>query len=70
MLAAAVTTEELPRVMAMNASVWQFGSIGGPAAAGLLHLAGHRRRSSSRRSPPALACLFVLAAPRRSGAPT
>jgi MFS family permease len=40
MLAAAVPTEELPRVMAMNASVWQFGTIGGPAAAGLLHLAG------------------------------
>jgi MFS family permease len=40
MLAAAVTTEELPRVMAMNASVWQFGTIVGPAAAGLLHLAG------------------------------
>ena len=40
MLAAAVTTEELPRVMAMNASVWQFGTIAGPAAAGLLHLAG------------------------------
>ena len=40
MLAAAVTTEELPRVMAMNASVWQFGTIAGPIAAGLLHLAG------------------------------
>jgi MFS family permease len=40
MLAASVTTEELPRVMAMNASVWQFGTIGGPATAGLLHVLG------------------------------
>jgi MFS family permease len=40
MLAASVTTEELPRVMAMNASVWQFGTIAGPVAAGLLHLLG------------------------------
>ena len=40
MLAASVTTEELPRVMAMNASVWQFGTISGPIAAGLLHLVG------------------------------
>jgi len=40
MLAAAVPTEELPRVMAMNASVWQFGTIAGPAAAGVLHLLG------------------------------
>src|SRR4051812_5647433 len=40
MLAAIATTEELPRVMAMNASVWQFGSIAGPVAAGLLHLLG------------------------------
>ncbi len=40
MLAAAVPTEELPRVMAMNASVWQFGTIAGPVAAGLLHLLG------------------------------
>src|SRR3954453_6320143 len=40
MLAAAVSTEELPRVMAMNASVWQFGTIAGPVAAGLLHLLG------------------------------
>jgi MFS family permease len=40
MLAASVTTEELPRVMAMNASVWQFGTISGPVAAGLLHLVG------------------------------
>jgi MFS family permease len=40
MLAAAVTTDQLPRVMAMNASVWQFGTIAGPAAAGLLHLLG------------------------------
>jgi hypothetical protein len=40
MLAASATTEELPRVMAMNASVWQFGTISGPAAAGLLHLLG------------------------------
>jgi MFS family permease len=40
MLAASVPTEELPRVMAMNASVWQFGTIAGPAAAGLLHLLG------------------------------
>jgi MFS family permease len=40
MLAAIATTEELPRVMAMNASVWQFGTIAGPIAAGLLHLLG------------------------------
>ena len=40
MLAAAVPTEELPRVMAMNASVWQFGTIAGPIAAGLLHVVG------------------------------
>ena len=40
MLAASVTTEELPRVMAMNASVWQLGTISGPIAAGLLHLVG------------------------------
>jgi MFS family permease len=40
MLAASVPTGELPRVMAMNASVWQFGTIAGPAAAGLLHLLG------------------------------
>jgi MFS family permease len=40
MLAASVPAEELPRVMAMNASVWQFGTIAGPVAAGLLHLLG------------------------------
>ncbi|MDX6628271.1 MAG: hypothetical protein QOH00_517 [Gaiellales bacterium] len=40
MVAAAVPAEELPRVMAMNASVWQFGTISGPVAAGLLHLLG------------------------------
>jgi Major Facilitator Superfamily len=40
MLAAAVTVEELPRAMALNASVWQFGSIAGPIAAGLLHILG------------------------------
>jgi MFS family permease len=40
MLAAAVPSEELPRVMAMNASVWQFGTIAGPIAAGLLHIVG------------------------------
>jgi MFS family permease len=40
MLAAVATTEELPRVMAMNASVWQFGTIAGPIAAGLLYLVG------------------------------
>jgi MFS family permease len=40
MVAASVTTDELPRAMAMNASVWQFGSISGPVAAGLLHLVG------------------------------
>jgi MFS family permease len=40
MLAASVPTAELPRVMAMNASVWQFGSVSGPIAAGLLHLLG------------------------------
>ena len=36
----ACPAEELPRVMAMNASVWQFGTIAGPVAAGLLHLLG------------------------------
>ena len=40
MLAASVPADELPRVMAMNASVWQFGTIAGPVAAGLLHLVG------------------------------
>ena len=40
MLAAAVTVEELPRAMALNASVWQFGTIAGPIAAGLLHILG------------------------------
>ena len=32
--AASVTIEEMPRAMAMNASVWQFGTISGPIAAG------------------------------------
>ena len=68
MLAAAVTTEELPRVMAMNASVWQFGTIGGPAAAGPpAPRAARPRRSSSRRSPPVVGLLFVLAAPKAIG---
>jgi MFS family permease len=40
MLAAAVTVDELPRAMALNASVWQFGTIAGPIAAGLLHILG------------------------------
>ena len=48
MLAAAVTVEELPRAMALNASVWQFGTIAGPIAAGLLHILG-RARAVRRR---------------------
>ena len=40
MLAAAVTVDELPRAMALNASVWQSGSIAGPILAGLLHILG------------------------------
>ena len=60
MLAAAVTTEELPRVMAMNASVWQFGTIAGPIAAGLLHLArlarAVRRRGARGRPRRRHAC--------------
>jgi MFS family permease len=67
MLAAAVTTEELPRVMAMNASVWQFGSIGGPAAAGLLHLAGSPAPFIVAAIAAGAACLFVLAAPKAIG---
>jgi MFS family permease len=67
MLAAAVTTEELPRVMAMNASVWQFGGITGPAAAGLLHLAGSPAPFIAAAIAAGLACLFVLAAPKAIG---
>jgi MFS family permease len=67
MLAAAVSTEELPRVMAMNASVWQFGTIGGPTAAGLLHLAGAPAPFIVAAVTASLGALFVLAAPRAIG---
>ena len=67
MLAASVTTEELPRVMAMNASVWQFGTIFGPAAAGLLHLLGSPAPFVVAAIAAGLACLFVLATPRVIG---
>jgi hypothetical protein len=64
MLAAAVTTEELPRVMAMNASVWQFGTIGGPAAAGLLHLAGAPAPFVVAALAAALGALLLAFVPR------
>ncbi|MDX6617619.1 MAG: hypothetical protein QOK36_5 [Gaiellales bacterium] len=67
MLAAAVTTEELPRVMAMNASVWQFGTIFGPAAAGLLHLAGSPAPFVVAALAAGLGCVCVLATPRLIG---
>ena len=67
MLAAAVTTEELPRVMAMNASVWQFGTIAGPAAAGLLHLLGAPAPFVVAAIAAALGAVCVLAVPRSIG---
>jgi MFS family permease len=63
MLAAAVTAEELPRVMAMNASVWQFGTIFGPAAAGLLHLAGSPAPFVVAALAAGLGCVCVIATP-------
>jgi MFS family permease len=67
MLAAAVTTEELPRAMAMNASVWQFGTIAGPSAAGLLHLAGAPAPFVVAAVTAIVGALFVLATPRAIG---
>jgi Major Facilitator Superfamily len=63
MLAAAVPTEELPRVMAMNASVWQFGTIGGPAAAGLLHLLGSPAPFIVAASAAGVGAVLILAVP-------
>ena len=67
MLAAAVTTEEMPRVMAMNASVWQVGTIVGPTAAGLLHLAGSPAPFIVAAIAAGLACGFVLVTPKAIG---
>jgi MFS family permease len=63
MLAASVSTEELPRVMAMNASVWQFGTIGGPAAAGLLHLLGAPAPFVVAAVTASVSAAFILAVP-------
>jgi hypothetical protein len=67
MLAAAVTTEELPRAMAMNASVWQFGTIAGPSAAGLLHLAGAPAPFIVAAATASLGAVFVLVTPKVIG---
>ena len=67
MLAASVPTEELPRVMAMNASVWQFGTIAGPAAAGLLHLAGSPAPFVVAAIAAGIGAACVLLVPRRIG---
>jgi MFS family permease len=60
MFAASVTAEELPRAMAMNASVWQFGTIAGPAAAGLLHLLGSPAPFIAAALAASLGAAFVL----------
>ena len=67
MVAAAVTTEELPRAMAMNASVWQLGTIAGPSAAGLLHLAGSPAPFVVAAIAAGLGALFAFATPRAIG---
>ncbi len=67
MLAASVTTEELPRAMAMNASVWQFGTIIGPAAAGLLHLLGSPAPFVVAALAAGLGALCVLPVPAAIG---
>jgi MFS family permease len=63
MLAASVTTEELPRVMAMNASVWQFGTIAGPVAAGLLHLLGSPAPFVVAAAAAGVSAALILAVP-------
>jgi MFS family permease len=63
MLAASVSTEELPRVMAMNASVWQFGTIAGPAAAGLLHLLGSPAPFVVAAAAAGVSAALILAVP-------
>ncbi len=67
MLAASVPTEELPRVMAMNASVWQFGTIAGPAAAGVLHLLGSPAPFVIAAFAAGLGAVCVLLVPRVIG---
>ena len=69
MLAASVPATELPRVMAMNASIWELGAIAGPLAAGLLHILGSPvpfAVAAAVRAPvPPASC----SSPARSGAP-
>jgi MFS family permease len=67
MLAAIATVEELPRVMAMNASVWQFGTIAGPVAAGLLHLLGSPVPFVFAALAAGLAAATVMTVPRAVG---
>ena len=64
MLAASATVEELPRVMALNASVWQFGGIAGPILAGLLHILGAPVPFVFAALGAGLGALCVLAVPR------
>ncbi|HET6174953.1 MAG TPA: MFS transporter [Gaiellales bacterium] len=67
MLAAIATTEEMPRVMAMNATVWQFGTIAGPIAAGLLHLLGAPAPFVVAAAGAGLGIVFALAVPAAIG---
>jgi MFS family permease len=67
MLAASVPNEQLPRVMAMNASVWQFGTISGPATAGVLHLLGAPIPFVVAACAAALGGLLALVLPREIG---
>ncbi|HEY1479553.1 MAG TPA: MFS transporter, partial [Gaiellales bacterium] len=67
MLAASVEIGELPRVMALNASIWQFGTITGPAAAGLLHLLGAPAPFVEAAAVSGLAAICVLFVPRAVG---
>jgi MFS family permease len=67
MLAASVTKEELPRVIALSSSVWQAGSVAGPILAGLLHLISPSAPFIGAAIGSTLGAACVLAVPRSVG---